>query len=189
MTSLARNSLFSAILPLLQVETDKAVVDFEAQEDGYLAKIIIDAGPQEVALGSVIAIVVEEESDVPAFKDFKVEQNVAAPAPPAAAEKPAAPQSQPQAAAPQTQAPPAAASAPRAQEMPAPVPAAPVAPPTAIPAPSASTQSISTAEDADSYVAFPNWGKSLDRSPFASTFLQKQKEYVEKYGFAGQDLE
>ena len=32
------------------VETDKATVDFEAQDEGYVAKILRDAGPDELAI-------------------------------------------------------------------------------------------------------------------------------------------
>ena len=40
-----------------QVETDKAVVDFEAQEEGFIAKILVDAGAN-VLLGTPIAVTV-----------------------------------------------------------------------------------------------------------------------------------
>lgn len=35
------------------VETDKAVVDFEVNEEGYLAKILYPAGSQDIELGKV----------------------------------------------------------------------------------------------------------------------------------------
>jgi pyruvate dehydrogenase E2 component (dihydrolipoamide acetyltransferase) len=38
---------------LASVETDKAVVDFEVNEEGYLAKILYPAGSQDVELGTV----------------------------------------------------------------------------------------------------------------------------------------
>ena len=46
------------------VETDKATVDFEAQDEGYVAKILRDAGPDELPVGAPIMIVVEDEGDV-----------------------------------------------------------------------------------------------------------------------------
>lgn len=156
------------------------MVDFEAQDDGYLAKILIDSGSNEIALGSVIAIVVEEESDVPAFANYKVEDagssSVPADAgktPPSKEQTPAPVQSTP-AASPTTP----LTSTPRFE----PVAAAPVR----VPEPTPVT--VESGND-DSYIAFPNWGTSLHRSPLGPTFLKKQKEYVEKYGFAGQDLE
>ena len=38
---------------IASIETDKATVDFEVQEDGYLAKILVPAGTKEVGIGQV----------------------------------------------------------------------------------------------------------------------------------------
>ena len=38
---------------LVEIETDKAQMDFEFQEDGVLAKILKDAGEKDVAVGNV----------------------------------------------------------------------------------------------------------------------------------------
>jgi pyruvate dehydrogenase E2 component (dihydrolipoamide acetyltransferase) len=38
---------------LVEIETDKAQMDFEFQEDGTLAKILRDSGEKDVAVGSV----------------------------------------------------------------------------------------------------------------------------------------
>lgn len=71
---------------LVEIETDKATMDFEFQEDGYLAKILLDAGTKDVPVGKPIAVYVEEESDVGAFAEFTAEdaaeadQSSAAPA-------------------------------------------------------------------------------------------------------------
>jgi len=54
---------------ICQVETDKATVDFEAQDDGVIAKIVIAAGT-EVKVGEPIMVVVESGDDVAAFADF-----------------------------------------------------------------------------------------------------------------------
>ena len=64
---------------LCSVETDKATVDFEAQDDGVVAKILAPAGADEIQCGAPILITVEEEDDVAAFKDYVLEE--AAPAP------------------------------------------------------------------------------------------------------------
>ena len=38
---------------LVEIETDKAQMDFEFQEEGTLAKILKDSGEKDVAVGSV----------------------------------------------------------------------------------------------------------------------------------------
>ena len=58
---------------LCEVETDKATVSFEAQDDGVVAKILEEAGPTEINCGVPILITVEDEDDVDAFKDYVVE--------------------------------------------------------------------------------------------------------------------
>jgi len=75
---------------LCSVETDKATVDFEAQDEGIIAKILTSAGPTEIQLGHPIMITVDEASDVAAFKDYVVSAATAA-APAAAAAAPPAP--------------------------------------------------------------------------------------------------
>ena len=40
---------------LVEIETDKAQMDFEFQEDGVIAKILRDSGEKDVAVGSVSA--------------------------------------------------------------------------------------------------------------------------------------
>lgn len=55
---------------LAEIETDKATMGFETPEEGYLAKILIPAGTKEVPIGKLVCIIVENESDVAAFKDY-----------------------------------------------------------------------------------------------------------------------
>lgn len=55
---------------LCEVETDKASVGFEIQEEGYLAKILVQAGGSEINVGELVAITVENEADCAAFKSF-----------------------------------------------------------------------------------------------------------------------
>ncbi|KAE8211959.1 hypothetical protein CF327_g4354 [Tilletia walkeri] len=55
---------FSAGDVLLEIETDKATMDVEAQEDGILAKIVVNDGAKEVKVGSVIAVTGEEGDDL-----------------------------------------------------------------------------------------------------------------------------
>ncbi|XP_049287983.1 dihydrolipoyllysine-residue acetyltransferase component of pyruvate dehydrogenase complex, mitochondrial isoform X2 [Anopheles funestus] len=92
---------------LAEIETDKATMGFETPEEGYLAKILVQAGQKDVPIGKLVCIIVENESDVAAFKDYK--DTGAAPAKPAAA--PAAP-SAPAAAPPAPTPPPVSAPPP-----------------------------------------------------------------------------
>ena len=46
---------------LCSIETDKATVDFEMQEEGYVAAMLFEAGTKDIPLGKVLAILVEEE--------------------------------------------------------------------------------------------------------------------------------
>ncbi|KAG4304810.1 hypothetical protein PORY_001863 [Pneumocystis oryctolagi] len=58
---------------LVGIETDKAQVDFEFQEEGYIAKILLESGTKDVNIGSPIAVLVENESDVSAFSSFTID--------------------------------------------------------------------------------------------------------------------
>ena len=39
---------------ICEIETDKASVGFEVQEDGYIAKLMVPAGTKDIKLGTVI---------------------------------------------------------------------------------------------------------------------------------------
>lgn len=56
---------------LAEIETDKATMGFETPDEGYLAKIIVPGGTKNVPVGKLVCIIVENEADVAAFKDFK----------------------------------------------------------------------------------------------------------------------
>lgn len=66
---------------LCEVETDKATVEMECMEEGYLAKIIKGDGSKEIKVGEVIAITVEEEEDISKFKDYSPSASDAGAAP------------------------------------------------------------------------------------------------------------
>lgn len=90
---------------LAEIETDKATIGFEVQEEGYLAKILVAEGTRDVPLGAPLCIIVENEGDIAAFKDYVetggVEVSTPPPAPaPVAAPAAAAPAPAPAAAAP-----------------------------------------------------------------------------------------
>src|SRR5579862_4959908 len=102
---------------IAEIETDKATMEYEAVDDGTLAKIVVPEGTQDVAVNQLIAVMAQEGEDVKAAAAAAGKGAPTAPPPPAAA--PAAP-----APAPQAKAPP---PAPAAAAKPA---AAPVAPAT-----------------------------------------------------------
>mmetsp|Transcript_45270 Transcript_45270/g.72646 ORF Transcript_45270/g.72646 Transcript_45270/m.72646 type:complete len:461 (+) Transcript_45270:407-1789(+) len=78
--------------PVCEIETDKATVDFEVQDDGILAKILTEAGGSPIPVGSVIGVIVEEAGDVAAFANVTAEQlGGESTAPAASAPAPAAP--------------------------------------------------------------------------------------------------
>ena len=72
---------------LAQIETDKATVDFEMQEEGYIAKLMYPEGAKDVKLGQVVAIIVESKDDVAKFKDYQAASAAPTPAAPAAPKK------------------------------------------------------------------------------------------------------
>ncbi|KAG9158626.1 hypothetical protein Leryth_019221 [Lithospermum erythrorhizon] len=62
-----------------EIETDKATLEFESLEEGYLAKILTPEGTKDVAVGGPIAITVEDANDIEAVKssvsgDFSVKE-------------------------------------------------------------------------------------------------------------------
>ncbi|KAH8678726.1 2-oxoacid dehydrogenases acyltransferase-domain-containing protein [Tricladium varicosporioides] len=58
---------------LVEIETDKAQMDFEFQEEGVLAKILKESGEKDVAVGNPIAVMIEEGGDMSAFESFTLE--------------------------------------------------------------------------------------------------------------------
>jgi pyruvate dehydrogenase E2 component (dihydrolipoamide acetyltransferase) len=63
---------------IAEIETDKASMDFEFQEEGYLAKILLDDGAKDIPVGKPIAVYVEEKDDVAAFAEFTAEDAASA---------------------------------------------------------------------------------------------------------------
>ena len=51
---------------IAEIETDKATMEYEAIEDGTLAKIVVPEGTQDVAVNSLIAVLAGEGEDVKA---------------------------------------------------------------------------------------------------------------------------
>lgn len=84
---------------LCEIETDKAVVTMDSNDDGVLAKILMEEGSRNVPLGTLIALMVEEGQD---WKQVEMPPPEAAAPPSEAAPTPA----------PQPTAPPPAQAAP-----------------------------------------------------------------------------
>ncbi|KAF5390202.1 hypothetical protein D9757_002821 [Collybiopsis confluens] len=55
---------------LLEIETDKATIDVEAQDDGVMAKIMAPDGTKNVKIGTPIAIIGEEGDELAAAADL-----------------------------------------------------------------------------------------------------------------------
>ena len=154
-----------------EIQTDKASIGFDAQDDCYIAKLLVEEG-QDIACGTPIMVTVEDEASVGAFKDFKAE--VAAPAAPAAATSP----------------PPPAPVAPK--PVAAPVAAAPVVK-AAAPTPVAAPAKVATPAPVPVATTIPNaavysvrWGTGVSKSALINKLSKDQLDYVAKYGRSGQ---
>ena len=106
---------------LAEIETDKATMEYEAVDEGTIAKIIVPEGTQDVAVNAPIAVLAAEGEDV------KAAASSAASAPKAEAPKAEAKKEEPKKEEPK-----------KAEAAPAAKPTASAAPPAAAPAPSAS---------------------------------------------------
>eukprot|EP00531_Pseudo-nitzschia_arenysensis_P008024 CAMPEP_0116138436 /NCGR_PEP_ID=MMETSP0329-20121206/12783_1 /TAXON_ID=697910 /ORGANISM="Pseudo-nitzschia arenysensis, Strain B593" /LENGTH=238 /DNA_ID=CAMNT_0003633423 /DNA_START=19 /DNA_END=735 /DNA_ORIENTATION=+ len=161
---------FSAGESIAKIETDKASIDFEAQDDGFIAKILMEPGTEDIEVGVPIMVTVEEEEDVAAFADFVVDEPAAAPA---AAE----PEPEPV----------VEAVAPPPAPVVAAAPPAPVveAAPTAVAVEEPPEMEAMAAAIAP--VMSTGWGDFAKiNSPILKTLSKQQQEYVAKYGTTGQ---
>jgi pyruvate dehydrogenase E1 component beta subunit len=77
--SVEEGSEISAGDVLAQIETDKATVDFEATDDGVVAKILVPAGSQDVPVGTPLVVIANDADDLAAFASFSADA-AAAPA-------------------------------------------------------------------------------------------------------------
>jgi len=158
---------------LAVIETDKASMDFEAQDDGVVAKLLVSEGGGEIAVGVPVMVTVEEEEDVAAFKDFD----------PGSAPDTSSTEAE---VTPQPEQPVvAAAAAPPTPTPVAPTPT-PVAPtPSIPPTPTPVAQPSAAPLDAIS-LGGSTWGRlAAEKSPLAKLLASKQKEYIKKYGSTG----
>jgi pyruvate dehydrogenase E2 component (dihydrolipoamide acetyltransferase) len=149
---------------LAEVETDKASMTFESQDEFYVAKILVEQGA-EVKVGDPIMVTVEEAADVAAFANFTI---AAAPAAPAVTAPPAAP----------TPAPSPAAPKPVETPKPAPAAATPVPPtPSKVP----ETPKPVPAKPAAGAATFV-YGSGILKGALANRLASEQKAYLAKYG-------
>lgn len=162
----SEGSEFIAGQALAKIETDKASIDFEAQDEGFVAKILMDAGGDDIVVGLPIMVTVEESGDVAAFADFVAE---AAPEP--VVEEPKVESTPPP---------------------PTPPPAAAAPPPAPTPTPVAEAETVAPPEIEELVAAVApvmstGWGDFAKiNSPIAKTLSKQQNQYVEKYGTTGQ---
>ena len=166
---------FSAGDSIAVIETDKASMDFEAQDDGVVAKLLVEAGSGEIAVGVPVMVTVEEEGDVAAFANFE-----AGSAPDSSKTEAEVTPEQPAVAVSTTPPVAVAPAAPVAAAAAAstPTPAAAVAATVTTTTPSAPLDAIS--------LGGSTWGKlAAEKSPLAKLLASKQKQYIEKYGSTG----
>ncbi|CAA6654531.1 unnamed protein product [Spirodela intermedia] len=69
---------------ICEIETDKATLEFESLEEGFLAKIIAHEGAKDVLVGQPIAITVEDPNDIKSvsvstFGDSEIKEEKTAP--------------------------------------------------------------------------------------------------------------
>ncbi len=60
---------------IAEIETDKATMEVESVDDGIIGKIIISEGSKNVAVNSVIAILLEDGETKDDLKNFKISDN------------------------------------------------------------------------------------------------------------------
>lgn len=60
---------------LAEIQTDKATMEMESMDDGYLAKILVAAGDaDDIPIGRAIAVTCENEEDVIKFKNYVADE-------------------------------------------------------------------------------------------------------------------
>lgn len=161
---------FSAGDSIAEIETDKATMAFEAQDDGIVAKILVEAGPEDVQVNSPIMITVEEEEDVAAFADYvhTAEEVESTPEPEPVVET----------------TPPVVAAAPAVEPEPV---AAPPAPPVVEAVAPVVEETPTVVVASQPTTLAPIWGQmAKSSSPIIKLMSASQKSYVDKYGSTGQ---
>ena len=149
---------FAAGDVLAEIQTDKASIDFVTEDDGFAARLFVADG-EEVKVGDPVFLMVEEEEDCAAFKDFVLPSATAA----AVVE-------------------PVAAVA----AVPAPVVAAPepiVQKPVTVASVAAAVEVVSpTPQPQVTTLNSPKGPSVNSKSPLVGLLSKRQKEYVELFG-------
>ena len=73
-----------------EVETDKATMDFENQDDGFVAKLLVPDGAKDIPIGRPVAVLVDDARNIPAFAAYTGPDSAAAAAAAASTSAPAA---------------------------------------------------------------------------------------------------
>lgn len=60
---------------ICEVETDKAIIDFDSSNEEYIAKILSDKKSGEIQVGKTIALLTEKKEDIEKVKNMKYEDN------------------------------------------------------------------------------------------------------------------
>ena len=56
---------------LAEIQTDKATMEMESMEEGWVAKILVAEGAEDIPVGRPVAVLCDEKADVAAFADFQ----------------------------------------------------------------------------------------------------------------------
>lgn len=137
-------------------------VDFDAQDDSFMAKHLVEAGTQDIPVGTPIFVTVDDADSVAAFKDFEAE-TVAEEGEPEAAPTPASEPAAPEPVVEEKVAVAAPAPAPAAVAAP-PAPATPATAPVVEAPPAAQ---VSSPGATVGLVFKRDWGSGVDGSPLA----------------------
>ena len=173
--NVAEGDSFSAGDSIAVIETDKASMDFEAQDDGVVAKLLVDAGAGEtVTVGMPIMVTVEDVGDVPAFKDFVVGGESSR----AAASEIQSVMETPAVAVATTPTPVASVAKSSTPTAPSPAPPAPAA--------TAVVSALAAPSGAISFGITSSWGRlAAEKSPLAKALAKSQQQYIDKFGSTG----
>lgn len=68
--NVAEGQAFSAGDVIAEIETDKATMGWESQDDGVMAKILKPAGAKDIEIGTLVALTVDDESELGLAKNY-----------------------------------------------------------------------------------------------------------------------
>jgi pyruvate dehydrogenase E2 component (dihydrolipoamide acetyltransferase) len=173
---------FAAGDSLAEIETDKASIDFEAQDDGVVAKLLVKAGTADIAVGKPIMVTVEDKDDVAAFSNFVPEDDSAS-ASATSTSEPATPLKETPVTKPAAvvESVPKSVAAPVATISPKPIVEAPAV---EVPIQNSSVDTSAVSPVSNVGVAWGNFARV--RSSLAAVLSASQKKYIETYGSTGQ---